>query len=255
MPVCGSDQAWRFSCVHPVLLAHDDDPLRGKLDAECLLFWTVVRPGVLPSGPLARLAPSRPCVHVLAASRMADALFPTLDAALAHHGTFMLVHVSEKGPGTPAKRLKATLGAEAVVAVLSPADRCLVLPAAWVQQHMAKCTGVHVLSRLFAWLVRHGPGAAGPVAAAAGAQLRAFLHAATPAGACGRALAGCLPPGLCSILHGQHWIVGQKLPSWRACLGFLPKSWLLIRDLLSLGKGRPRQNAHGPITQPLTTWW
>ena len=49
-------------------------------------------------------------------------MFLGLDAALAHSDTFLSVHVSKKGLSTQAKRLKATLGAGAVVAILSSAD-------------------------------------------------------------------------------------------------------------------------------------
>ena len=125
-----------------------------------------------------------------------------------------------------------------------------MLPVAWVLQRTAKGAGTHVLPRSFAWLVRHGPAADGPVVAVVGAQLRAFLHTATPVEARDGALGDCLSPGLRSILYGRHWIVRQKLLLRLACLGFLPKSWSLIRDLLPQKKGRAMQKAH-----ELVCWW
>ena len=169
VPVCGSDQAWRFGYVHTGLLAHVDSPFRDGLDAECLLFWTVLGAGGLPSAPLGRLAQGRRRVHVLPALCLVEKLFPGLDAARAHPRTFLSVHISEKGPGTPAKRLKAALGAGAVLAILSSADGGLVLPGAWVLQRTTKGSGIRGLSRVSAWLVRHGLEADGPAILAVGA--------------------------------------------------------------------------------------
>ena len=80
-----------------------------------------------PSAPLGGLAQGRRRVHVVPALCVVDELFPSLDAALARPDIFLSVHISEKGPGNPAKRLKAALGVGAVLAILSPAVRKLVL--------------------------------------------------------------------------------------------------------------------------------
>lgn len=210
MPVCSSDRAWRFGCVHPGLLAYVDGPSGDELDAECSLFWTVLGaglPGGLASTPLGQLAQGRRRVHVLPALCLVDKLFPGLDAALAHPHTFHSVHVSEKGPGTPAKRVKAALGAGAVLAILSSADGRLVLPGAWVLQRTTKGSGIRGLSRVCAWLVRHSLEADGPAVLAVGARLRAFLLAATPAGVSASTRAGHLSPKLRSILGGRHWLL------------------------------------------------
>jgi len=174
--VCGSVRAWRFGLTNPALLTPEDDAFRDGLDGECLLFWNVLGQGGPPSAPLAGVAPGRRRVHVLPASSAVDDLFPALDAVLAHPGTFLSVHISEKERGTPPKRLPKELGAKAVVTVLDSADRELVLPVAWTQQRTAKGAGTHLLERLFVGMVRHGPVTDKEVVAAMGAQLRAFLQ-------------------------------------------------------------------------------
>ena len=236
--------------TNPALLTPEDDAFRDGLDGECLLFWNVLGQGGPPSAPLAGVAPGRRRVHVLPASSAVDDLFPALDAVLAHPDTFLSVHISEKERGTPPKRLPKELGAKAVVTVLDSADRELVLPVAWTQQRTAKGAGTHLLKRLFVGMVRHGPVTDKQVVAAMGAQLRAFLHAATPAELHGSAPVKRLSPRLRSILRGQHWIDRQGLPSRLACFGFLPKGWSLIRALLPRRKGRAMQKAH-----ELACWW
>ena len=129
------------------------------------------------------------------------------------------------------------LGAKAVVTVLDSADRELVLPVAWTQQRTAKGAGTHLLKQLFIGMVQHSPATDKQVVAVMGAELRAFLHAATPAELHGSTLVKHLSPRLRSILQGQHWIDGQGLPSQLACFGFLPKGWSLIHDLLLQCKG------------------
>ena len=89
--------------TNPALLTPEDDAFRDGLDGECLLFWKVLGQGGPPSAPLAGVAPGRRRVHVLPASSAVDDLFPALDAVLAHPGTFLSVHISEKERGTPPK--------------------------------------------------------------------------------------------------------------------------------------------------------
>ena len=72
LPVCSFDQAWRFGCTNPPLLAPEDNPLRNELNAECLLFWAVLGLVGLTVAPFASLASTPRRLHVLLLSSHVD---------------------------------------------------------------------------------------------------------------------------------------------------------------------------------------
>ena len=91
VPVCSAYRAWRFGCVHPLLLEDRDVSLDGGMDAECWAFWWVLG---RDDARLGRRLAGRLRVHVLPATRAVDDLFPTLAAALLHPRTALSLHVS-----------------------------------------------------------------------------------------------------------------------------------------------------------------
>ena len=72
LPVCSFNGAWRFGCINPLLLAHEDDPLCDELDAECSLFWAVLGLIELTMPPLASHGSTPRRLHVLLLSSHVD---------------------------------------------------------------------------------------------------------------------------------------------------------------------------------------
>ena len=119
VPVCSAFWAWRFGCVHPLLLENRDVRLDYDMAAECWTFWRVL--GRIDERLGRHLAESLR-VHVVPVTRAVDHLFPTLAGALLHPHTALSLHVSEQGDGPMAKRLRWSLGSTAVLPVLQKAS-------------------------------------------------------------------------------------------------------------------------------------
>ena len=122
------------------------------MDAECWTFWQVLGRS---DTRLGRRLVSHYHVHVLPVTRTADQLFLTLADALLHPRTALSLHVSEKGDGPVAKRLRWSLGSKAVLPVLQRAYGRLTLPHAWVFSRDCRKSHVRAVYPPFVALAVH----------------------------------------------------------------------------------------------------